>query len=48
MHETNWTARIIFSVIGVVVLGVLVLGYVRSTRPPVQQHYEQSVAIAPG
>ena len=48
MRETNWTARIIFSVIGLIVLGVLVAGYVGSMHAPPQQHYEEAAQLPPG
>jgi hypothetical protein len=41
MYEKNWTARIILSLIVILMLGTLVLGYVRGNRPVAQQqHYE--------
>ena len=43
MRETNWTARIIAGVIVVIVFGVLIGGYVFSTREPTQQHMEEAV-----
>jgi hypothetical protein len=43
MRETNWTARIIAGVIVAVVFGVLIGGYLASTREPAQQHMEEAV-----
>jgi hypothetical protein len=43
MRETNWTARIIGGLIVVIVFGVLIGGYVVSTREPAQQHMEEAV-----
>jgi hypothetical protein len=43
MRETNWTARIIAGAIVAIVVGVLVGGYVVSTREPAQQHMQEAV-----
>ncbi|HEY8950354.1 MAG TPA: hypothetical protein VIM56_15825 [Rhizomicrobium sp.] len=43
MRETNWTARIIAGVIVAVIFGVLIGGYVVSTREPGQTHMEEAV-----
>jgi hypothetical protein len=43
MRETNWTARIIAGVIVAIVFGVMIGGYVVSTREPAQQHLQEAV-----
>lgn len=43
MRETNWTARIIVGVIVAIVFGVMIGGYVVSTREPAQQHLKEAV-----
>jgi len=44
----GWTARIILTVIVLLLVGACVLGLYESSRPPPMHTYEQTVAPAPG
>jgi hypothetical protein len=44
----GWTARIILTVIVILLVGACVLGFYESSRPPPMHSYEQTVAPAPG
>jgi hypothetical protein len=41
----GWTARIILSILVLLVIGTCVLGYVESTKPPAQTTVEQPVPL---
>jgi hypothetical protein len=44
----GWTARIVITLIVVLLVGACVLGLYESTRPPPTHSYEETVAPAPG
>jgi hypothetical protein len=48
MSEPNWVARIIFSLLAVLVIGILVAGYYEGGKAPAQQLIEEAVPNAPG
>jgi hypothetical protein len=41
----GWTARIILTIVVLLLVGASVLGFYESTKPPVQQSYEQPVPL---
>lgn len=41
----GWTARIILTVVVVLIIGTGVLGYVESNKPPAQTTVEQPVTL---
>lgn len=41
----GWTARIILTVVVVLIIGTCVLGYVESSKPPAQTTVEQPVTL---
>ncbi len=43
MSEKNWTARIILSLIAVLLLGTLVLSYVRGGHTVAQQQHDEVI-----
>jgi len=44
MYEKNWTARIVFGAIGVIVLAILVFGYIRGGRQVAQEHHVEVIS----
>jgi hypothetical protein len=44
----GWTARIVISIIVLLLVGACVLGFYESTRPPPTHSYEETVTPAPG